>query len=163
MKLSELIEKHGNKDVDEWAVVNVLGLKTSDKPWIGEEYWCVSDGGVVDIAEWEDNDMDNFCYSQNNCFATKEEAETYKRVLETESKLRQYAKEHNEGVIDWGNAEQEKNSVCLDTKADDPCIINWVYTRKTPRTIYFTSEEIANAAIEAVGKEAVMEYLKYEW
>ena len=34
MKLSELIEKHGNKEVDEWAVVNVLGLKTSDKPWI---------------------------------------------------------------------------------------------------------------------------------
>ena len=162
MKLSELIEKHGNKEVDEWAVVNVLGLKTSDKPWIGEEYWCVSDGGVVDIADWEDNDEDNFCYSQGNCFHTKEEVETYKRVLETESKLRQYAREHNEGVIDWDDAEQKKYHIYFEV--DDTYVnIDWTKLHKTPREIYFTSSKIANAAVESVGKEAVMEYLQYEW
>lgn len=162
MKLSELIEKHGNKEVDEQAVVNVLGLKTSDKPWIGEEYWCVSDGGVVDIADWEDNDEDNFCYSQGNCFATKEEAELYKRVLDTESKLRQYAIEHNEGAIDWDNTGQEKCNMVLDARFDAPDI-RYSYVGQCPRTIYFTSAEIAKAAIEAIGKEAVMEYLRYAW
>lgn len=160
MKLSELIEKHGNKEVDEQVVVNVLGLKTSVRPKFEDKYWFVR--GDVCEETWINDKIDNFRYSQGNCFDTKEEAETYKRVLETEGKLKQFAKEHNEGVIDWGNAEQKKYHIYFEV--DDIYVnIDWTKLHKTPREIYFTSEEIANAAVEAVGKEAVMEYLKYEW
>lgn len=160
MKLSELIEKHGNKEVDEQAVINMLGLKKLDKPKMGERYWFVNT--VVDFTVWEDDDIDSYYYSQGNCFPTKEKAKLYNRVLETESKLRQYAKEHNEGAIDWDNTGQEKCNIVLDAHFDVPDI-RYSYIGQCPRTIYFTSSKIANAAVKAVGKEAVIEYLKYEW
>lgn len=162
MKLSELIEKHGNKEVDEQAVINMLGLKVSNKPERGERYWYVADSGDVYKAVWENDKIDNYRYFQGNCFATKKEAETYKRVLETESKLRRYAKKHNEGEIDWHDARQEKRNIVLNACFDVPDI-RYSYIGQCPRIIYFTSEEIAKAAIEAVGKEAVIEYLRYEW
>lgn len=162
MKLSEFIEKHGNKEVDEQVFIDALGLKKLDKLNYGDVYWFVNANGDVISCTWLNMPSDNYRNSQGNCFPTAEEAEAYKRVLETESKLRQYAKEHNEGEIEWDNARQRKYNIHLDLVFNEVCIINTSMC-KFPRRIYFTSEKIANAAIEAVGKEAVMEYLQYEW
>lgn len=162
MKLNELIEKYKNKEVDEQAVINMLGLKKSDKPEYGDTYWYVDSLGNVISCIWLNMPGDNYRYFRGNCFATEEEAETYKRVLYTEGKLKLYAKEHNDGAIDWYDFEQEK--YYLQLNVDDECkYIDFIYKFRQPREIYFTSYEIANAAVEEIGEEAVMEYLQYEW
>ena len=99
-------------------------------------------------------------YNSHNYFKTKEEAEKYARVLETEMLLRKYADEHNEDMPWDGRCGHYffyynvgSNVICTDC-------YTW---SKEAREIYFSSKEIARAAIEEIGEERIKEYLTYEW
>ena len=88
----------------------------------------------------------------------KEEAEKYARVLETEMLLRKYADEHNEDMP-W-------DGICEHYFLyfnNDAIHISYFSCSKEARKIYFSSREIAGAAIEEIGKERIEEYLTYEW
>ena len=101
---------------------------------------------------------DDWCYYSHNYFKTKEEAEKYARVLETEMLLRKYADEHNEDMP-W-------DGICYHYFLyfnNDAIYIGFFTSSKEARKIYFSSREIAKAAIEEIGKERIEEYLTYEW
>lgn len=100
---------------------------------------------------------DDYRYYSHNYFKTKEDAEKYTRVLETEILLRQYADEHNED-IPWDGCAQHW-SIYGDHAIKFEC---W-YSFKFPRAIYFSSEEIAKAAVQEIGEERMIEYLTYKW
>ena len=46
---------------------------------------------------------------------------------------------------------------------NDAIYIGFFTSSKEARKIYFSSREIAKAAIEEIGKERIEEYLTYEW
>ena len=102
---------------------------------------------------------DDWCYYSHNYFKTKKEAEKYARVIETEMLLRKYADEHNKDMPWDGRCQHYffyynvgSNVICID-----------YYTcSKEAREIYFSSGEIAKAAIEKIGEERIKEYLTYE-
>lgn len=141
--------------------------KDPNKRWRanrGGDYWYVSDYGIT-IQEEDSRSvnsaLDNYHYDTHNYFQTKEEARKYAKVLETERQLRRFADEHND-VINWSNIEQEKYYVCYSCSDHKVIIANRQWT-KDSRTIYFSSEKIAEQVIDAIGIDKIREYLTYEW
>jgi hypothetical protein len=54
------------------------------KPELGERYFYVGGGGLVNFNYWENDEADHFYYNFGNMFQTEEQAEqALKRVKET--------------------------------------------------------------------------------
>ena len=138
--------------------------KKENKRWRADEsclYWFVQSNGISNCTYEYYRDIDNFCYDTHNYFQTEEEARRYAKVLETERQLKKFADEHND-VIDWSNINQHKWCLYYNYKyyrldIGNPC---W---SKDARTIFFSSKEIAEQAINEIGEEKIKEYLTYEW
>ena len=141
-----------------------LGIKVSNnKRWRGnldEKYYRVDTFNKVSSLEDINSDYDTWLYDSHNYFKTREDAKKYARVLETEMLLRKYADKHNEDMPWDGRCGHYffyynvgSNVICTDC-------YTW---SKEAREIYFSSKEIARAAIEEIGKERIEEYLTYEW
>ena len=139
-----------------------LGIKVSNnKRWRGnlhEKYYRVNTFNQVSSLRDVDSDDDTWLYDSHNYFKTREDAEKYARVLKTEMLLRKYADEHNEDMP-W-------DGICEHYFLyfnNDAIHIGYFTFSKEARKIYFSSREIAGAAIEKIGKEHIEEYLTYEW
>lgn len=76
MKLSEFIEKYGDKKIDETELSKIIIEEEKYFiPKLGESYWFVSSNGIVGYNSWEDDSVDKFVYSHQRVFRTQEEAE----------------------------------------------------------------------------------------
>lgn len=140
--------------------------KSTNKRWRaekGENYWNVSDYRrvKVDVDFGADSSGDSFRYDTHNYFQTEDEAQKYANVLEIERQLKKFADEHND-VIDWTNINQEKYYLYYNYSGYKVGISNHHWT-KGSRTIYFSSEKIAEQAIDTIGTDKIKEYLAYEW
>lgn len=125
-----------------------------------EYYYVDTTCGVV-ISEEDDNlQQDTYRYDTHNYFQTEEEAREYDHVLETERQLKKFADEYND-EIDWENTEG-KWSLYYDYAYHRISIIKLRAT-KDARVIYFSSKEIVQQAVDAIGPENIEEYLTYEW
>lgn len=121
-----------------------------------EGYYFVSSGGIV-VSECDCNhDYDNYRYYSHNYFQTREEAETYARVLKTEMLLKKYADEHN------GEFSEYKYTLCVNKNGaliiDLDCVENHYN-----RIVWFSSIEITRNVINEIGEDRIKEYLTYEW
>ena len=135
-----------------------------NKRWRAEEghaYWFVDSNGKPKWWHESSRDIDNFYYDTHNYFQTEEEARKYAKVLEIERELRKFADEHND-VIDWTNINQEKYYLYYSYSGYKVGVSNHHWT-KGSRTIYFSSEKIAEQAIDTIGTDKIKEYLTYEW
>lgn len=143
--------------------------KSLNKRWRGKDgdrYWFVkSDGKPNWVYEYNkdeyDKNTDNFHYDTHNYFQTEDKAQKYANVLETERQLKKFADEHND-KIDWSNINQEKWCLYYNCKYYKVDITNLCWSRDA-RIIYFSSEEIAEQAIDTIGTDKIKEYLTYEW
>lgn len=140
-----------------------LGIeeKKKDKRWRadqGEKYYFVGIVGEV-FNTCERNDAFSiFRYYSHNYFRTREEAEIYARVLETEMLLKRYADEHN------GKFGDCKYELYIDKIDSDSVLVSLVWGSYIfSRTVWFSSENVALEAINEIGKDRILEYLAYEW
>lgn len=140
-----------------------LGIELpKNKRWradAGEIYYFVSSWGSICDANDYYHNYDAFRYYSHNYFQTREEADKYARVLETEMLLRKYADEHNEELT-WNSLDNPVWNIYY--QYDDIVIESWTIS-KFPHTIYFSSKKIARDALEEIGEERIKEYLNYEW
>ncbi len=127
----------------------------------GDMYWFVDSNGGLTWSYECNRDVDNFHYDTHNYFQTEEEAQKYANVLETERQLKKFADEHN-NKIDWANINQEKWYLYYSYSCYKVGISSHYWTKKS-RVIYFSSEEIAEQAIDTIGTDKIKEYLTYEW
>lgn len=127
----------------------------------GDIYWLVGSNGKPDWSYEFNRDSDSFRYDTHNYFQTEEEAQKYASVLETERQLKKFADEHND-AIDWTNINQEKYHLYYNYSDYRVSIAHRLWTKES-RVIYFSSEEIAEQAIDEIGKDKIKEYLTYEW
>lgn len=123
-------------------------------------YYFVDHNNLV-LSTYDGYDTaDDYCYYSHNYFKTKEGADKYARVLKTEMLLRQYADKHNEDMPWDGRCQHYAFYLNVNSNV----IFADYYTfSKEARKIYFSSKEIAEAAIEEIGEERIKEYLTYEW
>ena len=119
-------------------------------PQFGDDYWYVdSDTEVMDTASY-DGEYDQGRLSIGNVFKTKEQAEFQVEKLKVEAELRKFSRPFKYGdwnfEILWNNHE---NNIELD----------WSGYVVRQSVIYFESGEVAEKAIEAVGKERIKKYI----
>lgn len=106
MKLSEFIEKHGDRKIDEQDLKEMLNIK--DKVWlpdVGEEFYFVGVSGKVFYKILNESNCDIPLYCR--IFQTREETEfEIKRKKFLLYMEREFAE--NSDPIDWEDNNQEK-------------------------------------------------------
>lgn len=126
------------------------------KPVQGENYWFVGGNGDPCLSSWNDHAISpEYRYSVGNCFKTEEEVKFAVEKLKVVAELKRFAEEHNE-KIDWMDDRTKKFCISYDNK-NKKFDFDWNYLIHKAVT-YFSSEEIAKAAIEAIGEERLKKY-----
>lgn len=126
------------------------------KPEKDEIYYYLYSYGKIEEDTWDNINEDRIRYAIGNCFKTKEEAEFALERQKVITELKRFALEHNEKEIDWNNIEQRK--CFLSYQHDKNIIFIDFYYSVQIYNIYFTSEEIAQAAIKEIGEERLRKY-----
>lgn len=161
--LSDYIAKNGDCEIDSDKLDEILQIKRDKvwKPKHGEPIWCVDLNGDTCSEVFDETDMDyQEMWEMGVIFQTIKEANKYVEYLKTRTALKRYAQEHNEGEIDWKKSMQLKWGFYYDTSLDEIRVC-CAATLKND-SVYFTSEEIAQAAINEIGEERIKQYLLYE-
>ena len=157
MKLQDYISKYGNIEVEEKQLNELLNIKESKvwKPNRGDEYYYIYADGDIKKLIYCGAHYDNDCLLLGNVYQTKEEAEFAVEKRKIEIELQRYADEHND-EIDWNNCNQWKFYIfydCFNKKIYIDCYLTY-----KSNDVYFTSKEIAEQAIEAIGEERLKKY-----
>lgn len=126
------------------------------KPEKGEKYYYSYSDGFIKESTWDNVNVDKNRYAIGNCFKTKEEAEFALERQKVITELKRFALEHNEEDIDWNDSNQIK--YFLSYQHDKNIIFIDSYYFIQICDIYFTSEEIAQAAIKEIGEERLRKY-----
>lgn len=141
-----LVEKMNGKEPEKKQDVKVK------KPQINEQYYIVDNDGTITSCVWLDNNFDRRRWKLGNVFLTKQEAEFAREKKKVEVELERYAKEHND----------EKNTdnchVVMNTGTKEIDISSY-WVLQVAGATYFSNREIANDAIEAVGKDRILKYI----
>lgn len=145
-----------------FAIIKKYSQNESDgrcKPQAGEKYYYIASGGNVCVTTWRNNIYDKRRFDVKNCFEAKEEAANETEKLKIFTELKSFADENNESQIDWANIKQRKYVICLNKNNNEI-----IYSRVTTfcfcsNLAYFTSENVAKAAVKHVGAEKILKHV----
>lgn len=155
MKLSEYIEKYGDCEVtDEIDKCIVKAPKTIYDLKYGNEYFFLTESGIVQGGIWRDDMISLSMLSIGNMFLTEEDAEFAIERLEVIAELKKYAKEFSDE--EWYDSNIEKYYPYY--KYNDYSINKWFNRHTRHSGLYFQSEADIEKAIEAVGMEDFKKY-----
>ena len=134
-----------------------------NKVWIPknkEKYWTINNDGCISQFAWIDDDVDNFKKSIGWVFKTKKEAERKVFEIQLHRKLELFALENNE-EIDWNNAD---NKYCIYYDYIDKKLQIRIRNFNKPfdSNVYFSSEEVANKAIETFKDDLIRYFTSNE-
>lgn len=124
------------------------------KPKNGEIYYFLTSYADIDITIWANDAPDKCKYAIGNCFRTHEEAEFAVEKLKVIAELKRFAQEHNE-KIDWKDGGW-KYWITYDYTGNKFFYMSTITSKRND--IYFTSEKIAQQAIEAIGADRLKKY-----
>lgn len=163
MKLKELIKNVENVELtpeQEKQIKNYLGIKESKrwKPNDGDYYFYITGGGDIASTCWSMYcyiDADHF--AMNNCFKTKEEAEFAAEKIKVYIELKNFADENND-PIEWQQPNIKNYYIYL-SHNDNTLYVSDHWTCQDLGQIYFSSEDLAEQAIETVGEDRIRKYL----
>ena len=132
---------------------------TEEEPFIkeGQRYFVIDDTFELGSYCYTDDLWDKKYLNCGNMFPFTDEniEEVYKEV---EFKIRErklwveiemFARQNNEGKIDWNNDEQMKWSLCIEH--NKTIVIDYGCYYRQLNTVYFTSKELAEKALEKFG------------
>ena len=130
-------------------------------PKRNERYYIVNGFCAIDLIENNMVAFDNQCINCYNCFRTKKEAEKEANKIIIRRKLEDIARRLNGGKeLDWTN---NKNKFYITYTAND----NTLHFSKTINlqiqgVVYCISPKILKVAIEEIGEERLIDYIKGE-
>lgn len=127
------------------------------KPKKDEYYWLINDCGLLTYYVWNGERFCHNLFAIGNCFKNKEEAKNAVERLKIRAELQRYADEHND-KIDWKDGKQDKWYIYFDY-INGRLDYNRLLCNRDSFQIYFTSYEIVQAAVKAVGEERIKKYL----
>ena len=128
------------------------------KPKKDEDYFIINENGDVFRYHYNYGEPLKKVLPIGNCFKTEEEAENAVERLKIRADLQRYADEQNDEEIDWTNDEQDRWCICFDND-NKRFVYMYNLAIRNAFQIYFTSEEIAQDAVKAVGEERIKKYL----
>ena len=131
-------------------------------PKPSQEYYCVDDGN--DVRRVNFNIMDTYDRDRiktYNCFRTKEEAELEAEKILVRRQLEDIARRLNNGnKINWESESPRKYHLCIDKC--DYIYSNVCYSTKYQGTVYCLDKSFRNIAIQEIGEERLIKYLRGE-
>lgn len=150
------LENAENVCADDWEVVEEK--KKWWEPKVNEQYFYIRSTGIVDYNNCDNDKVDKLFQSFGNCFQTEEQAEFMAEKLRVIHELEKFAFENNEEEIDWNDSKQGKYYLYFDYTDMSIVIDSYYVCQDTPFAVYFTSNEIAEKAIETIGEERIKKY-----
>ena len=73
------------------------------------------------------------------------------------------AEAHNDERIDWNDEGQTKYILYYSGYEKTLEVVPYIMDKCAAEVIAFTSEEVAKAAVEAIGEDRVIKYMWYNW
>lgn len=129
---------------------------------INDTYFFVDDSGDLVTCREYNEYGDNYRYKTRNYFATYEEAEEYKEVMNTYYELMDLTEELNKGrKIDWNNDKQQKFYIYVNLEKNT-LIQGYTFITKDIGQIYCLNENIIGIAAEKIGKDKLVKLFTYE-
>lgn len=138
-QLMKLIEKANKKESKIW------------KPELNKAYYYIHDSGTLSDTVAAAGDWTSSRYAIGNCFRTREEAEFALERQKVIVELERFAKEHN-------NTAEAPNYFIIYNTMRKEFKITWQVYNFCKLVQSFTSVEIAQKAIEAIGEERLKKY-----
>lgn len=138
-----------------------VGKDKRERVKVGDVFFFVDRSNRIDFCVDNRAARSSYCYDTHNYFKTKEEAEEYADVLEIKRQLMKFADEHND-EIDWKDINQFGYVIYWNPCLNDIKICKHGF-KTAPEIIYFSSADIAQQAIDEIGKENIIKYLTYNY
>lgn len=135
-----------------------VGKDKRERVKVGDVFFFVDGKGRIDSRFDNRFAISSYCYDTHNYFKTKEEAEEYAEVLEIKRQLMKFADEHN-----GADSSQRKWFITYHTNSLDGIALSSSVNTRNAETIYFSSKEIAQQAIDTIGKGNIIKYLTYNY
>lgn len=149
----ESILKMQNAEINPPPKKKVLYLK----PYNGDMYFYIDGSYSVVQSIWSSGDV--FCekrYKVGNYFYSKDTATFAAEKMKVTAELQCFANEYND-QIDWNKETQKYEIICHHNSGTDNIQVYYTYQHQTGN-IYFSSEEIAEAAIKEIGEDRILKY-----
>lgn len=143
-------EKELIKNISEKSRKNVVW-----KPEMGEYYYCINDDGFVSSNYWANDNVDNNIYEIGNCYETEEDAKFDAECRKVLAELKRYALKHNEFCDNPYTTETSKFYIGCTVYGEIE--IN-EYDDYLEYGVIFSSESVAEEAINVVGKDRIKKY-----
>lgn len=148
------------KEEERNQLLALIKKSTEEKPKVwkpknGEVYYFINAIGKYEPDVWHGIETDEDMYIFGNCFKTEEEAEFAIEKQKVITEMKRFAQKHNE-KIDWNNEYQNKYYLYYDHECECVLIDKKCYMKTS--TIYFSSIEIAQQAIETIGADRLIKY-----
>lgn len=141
-----LVEKMNGKETDKKQDVKVK------KPEYGDTVYYINYIGRIRKRTWINDEDDLDMWELGNIFFTKKEAEFAREKRKVEVELERYAKEHNDEKT------TDNCHVVMNTGTKEIDISSYWVLQVAGATC-FSNREIANDAIEEVGKDRILKYI----
>lgn len=123
------------------------------KPRESEEYFCISNDGAVIQSRWTNDSLDEARWELGNIFFTKKEAEFAREKRKVEVEIERYAKEHN------GPIHSDSFYLSYNDSSDEKLDYEVWSVRRPLGAVPFTSKQVLDDAIEAVGRGMILKYI----
>lgn len=138
-----------------------VGKDKRERVKAGDIFFFVDRSNCIDSCVDSRAARSNYCYDTHNYFKTREEAKEYAEVLGIKRQLMKFADEHND-KIDWEDIDQFGYIIYWNPCLNDIRICKDGF-KTAPEIIYFSSVDIAQQAIDEIGKENIIKYLTYNY
>ena len=142
-------------------VDNIKEKENVWKPISGDEYYFITNDGQIWETVFDNNKYCTRRYDIGNCFKTKKEAERKVFEIQLHRKLELFALENNEKEIDWNNTDN-KYYIYYDYIDKYLQISIRNYNKPFDSNVYFSSEELANKAIETFKDDLIRYFTSNE-
>lgn len=132
------------------------------EPKDGDIFYYIDTYCRVIKEQWADTPTDRIHYKKDNCFKTKEQAETETEKILVRRQLEDIARRLNRGRnIDWFNDNQYKYSLHLNFLLDKICI-TFNVCNKEQGSVYCLDKSFLDVVIQEIGEERLKKYLRGE-
>ena len=127
----------------------------------GETYYVINteDDSMLNITEFNDQ-TDERCYNKGNYYNDKVIAKNNARADRLLRQLRQWQAQNDEVISkeDWNNESKKKWFIIY---SSGEMYAEYYYIMRLPNTIYFTTKEKAEEAIEVFKDELIWYFTEY--
>lgn len=144
------------------AQVAKLEAQIANKRWkpdVGQIYYVPDCSGGGSSLRWGGSAFHEHLHATRNVFRTREEAEKAHNLRMVRYELMDLADEAwGDTAIEW-DLESEQRKFYADVMSGEFCI-EYTYAQKAQGAIYFPSKDSYRAAIQKIGEERFIEFVK---